>query len=228
MEATVSPGKTKSIAIVDDHPLVRRGLAALIDSHAQFAVHGEADSRHSALKLIREHTPDLVIVDLALGQDDGLELIRQIHSEFRTLPVLVLSMYEEALFAERAFKAGAKGYISKRQLDEALLDAVGRLLDGGTYISTALQQHLAEKYLHGHAGDTSSGSDACRLSDRELQVFRLIGEGNTTREIAAALHLSIKTIESHREHIKKKLALRTSAELAHRSARWVAEASRGN
>jgi DNA-binding NarL/FixJ family response regulator len=218
-----APDPAKGILIVDDHPLVRRGLTALIESEPGLAVVAEAGSCRAALEALDRVRPDLVIVDLALGAEDGLELVKKIRLRQAGTPVLVLSMYEESLYAERCLKAGAMGYVSKRQLDEELLGALHALMRGETYLTAELQRSLVEKYAAGHALGSESTPGA--LSDRELQVFRLLGEGLGTRAIAEHLHLSNKTIESHREHIKTKLGLKSSAELVQRAVQWV-EASR--
>jgi DNA-binding NarL/FixJ family response regulator len=195
------------ILIVDDHPTLRRGLAALIDSEPDLAVCAEADTHASALAALREHTPDLAIVDLALGKDDGLDLVKEMQQRYPAIPALVLSMHDESVYAERSLKAGARGYVTKEQLD------------GGTYMSEKLEARLAAKFVEGRTLETDSPLDA--LSDRQLQVFCAIGQGKTTREIADALHLSIKTIESHREHIKDKLSVDSTAQLAQHATRCV-------
>ena len=209
----------RRIVIVDDHPVLRRGLAALIESEPDLAVCGEAATCREALEVIRESRPDLAIVDLALGEEDGLGLIKYLRARHPEIPALVLSMHDESVYAERALKAGAQGYVTKQQLDEALLTAIRRVLDGKRYMSENVQARLAEKFVGGRSLDT--GSPLAALSDRELQVFRLIGQGRTTRQIAEALKLSVKTVESHREHIKRKLTLHSSAELAQRATQWV-------
>ena len=221
------PGRTarKSILIVDDHPVLRRGLAALIESEPDLAVCGEAATCLEALEAIRESRPDLVIVDLELGQGDGLDLIKQMKSRHPEVPALVLSMHDETVYAERSLRAGARGYVTKQQLDATVLVAMRGLLEGGTYMSPKLEARLAAKYVDGGALETSSPLEA--LSDRELQVFRLIGRGRTTRQIAETLNLSVKTIESHRAHIKSKLTLESSAELSQRATQWV-EGERGS
>ncbi|HXH28808.1 MAG TPA: response regulator transcription factor [Candidatus Polarisedimenticolia bacterium] len=209
----------RTILIVDDHPVLRRGLAALIESEPDLAVCGQAATSEAALEAIRESRPSLVIADLALGEDDGLDLVKAMKACHPEIPVLVLSMHDEKVYAERALRAGARGYVTKQQLDGTVLVAIRRLLDGGTYMSEKLEALLAAKFLGGQTLDTSSPLDA--LSDRELQVFRLIGQGRGTRQIAGLLGLSIKTIESHREHIKNKLFIDTSTELARRATQWV-------
>ena len=218
-----SSAAAKGVLIVDDHPLVRRGLSALIGSEPGLAVVAEAGSCRAALEALDSVRPDLVIVDLALGAEDGLDLVKMIRLRHPETPVLVLSMYEESLYAERCLKAGAMGYVSKRQLDDELLAALRALIRGETYLTAELQRCLVAKYAAGQGPGSESVPDA--LSDRELQVFRLLGEGLGTREIAEHLHLSTKTIESHREHIKKKLGLKCSTELVRRAVQWV-EASR--
>jgi len=209
----------KTILIVDDHPTLRRGLAALIDSEPDLAVCGEAATYPEALAAIPERQPDLVIVDLALGKGDGLDLVKEMQKRHPAIPALVLSMHDEAVYAERSLKAGARGYVTKQQLDSTVLVAIRRLLDGETYMSDTLEARLAAKFVDGRTLETDSPLDA--LSDRELQVFRLIGQGRSTRQIAGTLNLSIKTIETHREHIKNKLSLETTAELAQHATQWV-------
>ena len=209
----------KTILIVDDHPVLRRGLVALIESEPDLSVQDTVATCQAALAALRTSEPDLVIVDIMLADGDGLDLIREIKTRHPRVPSLVLSMHDESVYAERALSAGARGYVAKQQLDEGVLIAIRRVLAGGTYMSEALAQRLAEKYVGGRTLQTGSSLDS--LSDRELQVFRLIGEGRTTREIAHALARSVKTVESHIEHIKNKLALESAAELARRAARWV-------
>ena len=209
----------KTILIVDDHPTLRRGLAALIDSEPDLAVCGEAATCPEALAAIPKSRPDLVIVDLALGEGDGLDLVKEMLKRHAEIPALVLSMHDESVYAERSLKAGARGYVTKQQLDSTVLVAIRRLLDGETYMSDTLEARLAAKFVDGRTLETDSPLDA--LSDRELQVFRLIGQGRSTRQIADTLTLSIKTIESHREHIKNKLSLETTAQLAQHATRWV-------
>lgn len=218
---SVSGSTQKSrILIVDDHPVLRRGLAALIESEPDLTVCGEAADTRTALEAIEECEPDIAIIDVALDASDGLDLLKEMRNRHPGLPALVLSMYPEAVYAERSLRAGARGYISKQQLDDTVLTAVRKILAGGTYMSETLKDRLATKFVNGKTLDSGSTLDV--LSDRELQVFRLIGQAKTTREIADSLHLSIKTIESHREHIKHKLGLSTAAELSQRAALWVA------
>jgi DNA-binding NarL/FixJ family response regulator len=210
---------TKTLFLVDDHPVLRRGLTALIESEPDLAVLGAVGTRVAALDSIRKCRPDLVIVDLALGDEDGLDLVKEIKTRYPNIPSLVLSMHDEAVYAERALSAGALGYVTKQQLGETVLSAIRRTLAGEIYISEALQRRLAERYVGGHTLETAAPIHT--LTDRELQVFRLKGQGRTTRQIAGTLTRSVKTIESHLEHIKNKLGLGSAAELAQRATQWV-------
>lgn len=209
-----------TVVIVDDHPVVRRGLASLIDNEPDLVVCGHATTSQAALKVVAQTTPDLVIVDLALeGSDDGLDLVKALRVRHPKIPTLVLSMHPEAVYAERSLRAGARGYVSKQQLDDTVLIAVRRVLGGDIYMSDALAASLAKRFIGGHTQET--GSPLAQLSDRQLQVFRLLGQGRGTREIAQRLHLSVKTIETHLEHLKVKLKLKSSADLAHHATLWV-------
>jgi DNA-binding NarL/FixJ family response regulator/two-component sensor histidine kinase len=208
----------RSILIVDDHPILRRGLTALIESVPELAVRAAVGTRAAALEAIRESQPDLAIVDLSLGDEDGLDLIKDIKARYPKVSSLVLSMHDEEVYAERALSAGALGYVAKGALDETVLDAIRFALAGQTYMSEELQRRLAERYVGGRTLETDAIGT---LSDRELRVFRLIGQGRTTRQIAVTLSRSVKTIESHLEHIKNKLALGSAAELAQRATQWV-------
>jgi len=210
---------TKRLLIVDDHPILRRGLTALIESDPGLGVHAAVGTRAAALASMRDVQPDLAIVDLSLGDEDGLDLVKEMKVRFPKIPSLVLSMHDEATYAERALGAGALGYVTKQQLDETVLGAIRRVLSGETYMSEAVQRRLAEQYVRGRS--LQRDSPVHMLSDRELQVFRLIGLGRTTRQIAGTLSRSVKTIESHLEHIKNKLGIQTAAELAQRATLWV-------
>jgi DNA-binding NarL/FixJ family response regulator len=209
----------KSIFLVDDHPMLRRGLATLIESEPDLKVCGEASTVQEALRAMAQAAPDLTIVDLGLRGPDGLHLIRAMKQSHPAIPALVLSMYDESEHAERAFRAGARGYLSKTQMEDTVLTAIRCVLDGGLYMSAALGMRFAEKFLVSPA--PSTGSPLAVLSDRELEIFRLIGEGQITRQIAQRLHLSIKTIESHREHIKHKLTLESGSALLRYATRYV-------
>ena len=191
--------------------MFRRGLASLIESEPDLAVCGQAGSSEAALQAAQQSQPDLLIVYLALGENDGLDLVKELKRRHPGIPALVLSMHDEAVYAERSLRAGARGYVTKQQLDETVLVAIRRLLAGETYMSGTVGERLAARFVAGRTIATDSPLEV--LSDRELQVFRLIGQGRSTRQIAATLHLSIKTIETHREHIKQKLNLQSSNDL---------------
>ena len=218
---TTEPGlpARKRILVVDDHPLLRRGVAALIRTEPDLDVCAEAATAAAALDAIREHSPDLVIVDITLEGPDGLGLIKEMKARYPEIPALVLSMHDEAVYAERALRAGARGYVTKQQLDDTLLAAIRRVLNGEMYMSEKVRSRFAEKFLGGAASENDSPLAA--LTDHELEVFRLIGQGQSTRQIAHHLHRSVKTIESYREHIKQKLTLGSGAELVRRATLWV-------
>ena len=199
--------------------MLRRGLTALIESEPDLKVCGQASTAQEALRAMAQAAPDLAIVDLGLKGPDGLHLIRAMKESHPALPALVLSMFDESEHAERAFRAGARGYVSKTQMEGAVLTAIRRVLDGELYMSAALGTHFAEKFLSGQA--PSIDSPLAVLSDRELEVLRLIGVGQTMRQIAQYLHLSVKTIESHREHLKHKLTLESGAALLRYATRYV-------
>lgn len=206
------------ILIVDDHPILRLGLTSLINSEQELTVCAEADSCESALRAIKNYDPDLVLVDLALKNSDGLELIKKMKIRHPKIPSLVLSMQDEAVYAERALRAGACGFISKSQIDGNVLLAVHQVLKGTIYMSENLAMKLASKFVD--RGVAASESPLDVLSDRELQVYGLVGQGRSTRQIAKLLNLSVKTVESHREHIKHKLNFESGAELNRRATLW--------
>ncbi len=228
MDATKPEQNTqvRTILIVDDHPVLRRGLSALIENEADLAVFGEVATYQAALEVLRDRQPDLAIVDIALEGRDGLELIKELKTRHPKIPTMVLSMYDESVYAERSLSAGAKGYVTKQEFDENVLLAIRRVLDGELHMSAPLQRRLAAKYVFGKSLALDSPINA--LSARELQVFRMIGEGQSTRQIAETLCLSIKTIESHVEHIKDKLSLSSAVELAHYATEWVAVGQHDN
>ncbi|MCX6876123.1 MAG: response regulator transcription factor [Verrucomicrobia bacterium] len=212
------PPKTR-ILLVDDHTLLRRGLAALIETDPDLEICGEAATRQAGLDAIAASQPDLVIADLSLKDSDGLEMIKDIKLRFPLLPVLVLSMHEEAIYAERALRAGARGYVTKQELDDTVLIAIRRLLAGEIHTSETMGRQFIRKFMGGSTLRKGPGMDL--LSDRELEVFRLIGSGKTTREIAQTLHLSVKTIESYREHLKAKLELSSGPDLSRCAILWM-------
>jgi DNA-binding NarL/FixJ family response regulator len=212
-----SPGAARAtVAIVDDHPLVREGLAARIGAQPDMEVCGEAADIESALELIVAKRPSLVIVDIALRDGHGIDLIKRIVAAGVNTRMLVVSAYDESLFAERALRAGALGYINKQELQGKVVEALRTVLRGERYLSPAMAQRLiaqaiGSKVAHG-------GTEA--LTDRELQIFQLIGRGKSTRDIAQELNVSVHTIDSHREHIRAKLNLRSGTELIQRAVQW--------
>lgn len=206
------------IFLVDDHPIVRRGFQLLLGVEPDFLVCGEADSGPAALQKMLSLKPDVAIVDLSLKGSSGLELIKQLRAQRLNLKLLVFTMQGEGLYAERALRAGADGYITKEEGTEKAIQAIRLLMQGKRYVS----DQMAEKMMESLVGNTpGSGSAVESLSDRELEVLELIGSGLGSREIAEKLHLSIKTIESHREHLKTKLGLNRAPELVSYAFNWV-------
>ncbi len=222
IEASHSPARRlrHRLIVIDDHPLMRRGLASMINNEPDLEVCAEAATHHAGMAAITSQRPDLATVEITLGSDDGLELIKDIRGHFPALPVLVISMHDESLYAERAFRAGALGYVTKQQIDETVLIAIRCVLQGGQYMSPALGRRFAKQYFGGPR--KKKESPLAGLSDCELTVFRLIGEGKGTRQIAEQLKRSIKTIESHRENLKAKLTLHSGAELTRAAVHWAA------
>jgi DNA-binding NarL/FixJ family response regulator len=210
--------KTTNIMIVDDHPLVRSGFRQLIESETDLNVCCEAATMSEALQLIKHCTPDLVIIDLSLPDGNGLELIKRMRAMQTNTLILVSSMHDEDMFAERALRAGAKGYINKQEAGEQVIVAARQVLDGKVYLSS----HMAARLLLEQDGNPRAPmlSPVEHLSNRELEVFDLIGHGKTTGEIADKLHLSVKTIETHRANIKIKLGLSSAGELTRSAVQW--------
>jgi DNA-binding NarL/FixJ family response regulator len=211
-----APVMKARVLIVDDHPVVRAGLAHLVGQQADLAVAGEAEDVPGALRKISQLKPQLILTDLNLGADDGLEMIKQACAREPSLPILVVSMHDENLYAERVLRAGAKGYVMKRAGASQLMEAIRAVLRGETYVSPAYSRKVVGR-LSGRAGETS---ELERLSDRELQVFRLIGKGWGTRKIAEYLTLSVKTVETHCCHIKRKLNLDDVNALLQHAVAW--------
>ena len=209
----------RTVLIVDDHPIVRQGLAQLINQEKDLEVCGQAGDAHEALQAIRQFHPDMVIVDIGLGDTSGVELIKDLKVQYPDLPVLTLSMYDEAVYGERALRAGAKGYVMKQEATEKVVTAIRHVLAGEVYVSSGMAAKMVSKFVGG--GTRTAGSPADTLSDRELEVFRMIGEGFSTREMAEKLHLSVKTVETYRAHIKDKMGLQDTNELLRSAIRWV-------
>jgi DNA-binding NarL/FixJ family response regulator len=212
------PG-AKRLVIVDDHPLFRKGLQEMIHSDGSFAVCGEAGNAAEAMDVIRKLHPDMAIVDLSLPGANGIELIKNIRAEFQKLPILVLSMHEESLYALRALRAGAEGYVMKHEAMANVIQAIHEVFSGRPYLSPAMAAQVITKFAH---HDAEGETDAVeRLSDRELEILELIGKGHEVRQIAKLLHLSPKTVETHRAHIKDKLDLKNSREVARFALQWL-------
>ena len=208
----------KAVLVVDDHPLMRQGLALLINQQQDMQVCGEAEEAQAAMHAIAHLHPDIMILDISLTGPDGLELLKNIRATSPDLPVLILSMHDEAIYAERALRAGANGYIMKQEATEKVLIAVRRILNGEVYLSECMSNKMLQQYIGG--APRMIQSRIASLSDRELEVFRMIGEGRATREIAEDLHLSVKTVETYQAHIKDKLALRSGRELIQHAIQW--------
>lgn len=207
----IGAGKTK-ILVVDDHPLVRERVAELINQEPDLVVCGEAEDAAQALKAVAEHKPALAIIDITLKDTYGIELIKQLKDLYPDLPTLVLSMHDESLYGERALRAGARGYLTKQEATKKVVDAIRRVLRGDIYVSDKLAGSLVRKVAGGNQ-QAAGGSPVDVLTDRELEVFQLLGQGLTVKEVAERLFVSAKTVEAHREHIKQKLNFKTSNEL---------------
>jgi DNA-binding NarL/FixJ family response regulator len=212
----------KQILLVDDHAVVRFGIAQLINQQADLAVCGEEEDAGHALSAIGKLKPDLVIADISLKDSSGLELMRNIKAQYSGLPVLVVSAHDETVYAEIAFRAGALGYLMKGDALDKVVSAIRRVLSGNVYVSDTLSARMLQQQIRGH--NHIEESPVKGLSDRELEVFQLIGQWKKTKEIASELHLSIKTVEYYREQIKQKLDLKSAVELTQRATAWVRRA----
>jgi DNA-binding NarL/FixJ family response regulator len=212
-----SSNKTK-ILVVDDHPIVRQGLAQLLNHESDLVVTAQAEDAHEAMSLMKETPLDFVIVDISLKETSGMELIKDIKAAHPDLYILALSMHDESLYAERALRAGARGYVMKSEATQKVVDAIRKIMAGRIYVSDSVAAKMMNKIVGGRPNVGASAIE--RLSDRELEVFSLIGQGFSTRKIAERLHLSIKTIETYRAHIKDKLNLTDATELLQYAIRW--------
>jgi DNA-binding NarL/FixJ family response regulator len=209
----------KSIVVVDDHPLMRKGLALTLDSDPAYEVIEQLDRGEELIQRLDELSPDLIIVDVSLPGMSGLELVKHIISQKEDQKMLVVSRHDESLYAERVIRAGAKGYVMKLEASEVLLKAVRKVLNGGIYVSEEVSERLLLGMARGQKEVMESPIE--KLSDRELEVFELTGKGNSTRDIAEKLHLSVKTVESYRARIKTKLNLENATELMVHAVKWV-------
>ena len=215
--AATRPHKPR-ILIVDDHAIVREGFAEVINAHADMEVCGEAGSAPEAIAAAERLKPDMVIVDLSLQGGSGLDLIKSLKVMQPMLPILVLSMHDENLYAERALRAGAMGYVMKRQDSATLMQAIHDVLHGHVFLSKPMRERMLQKAVGG--GPAMKESSTAQLTDREIEVLQLIGEGRTTRQIAQKLHLSISTVETHRAHLKDKLNISNGSELIRTAVEW--------
>lgn len=212
------------ILVVDDHPLVRQGLAQFINQEKDMEVCGEASDGYQALQIIGDLKPDLVTVDIEMEGLSGMDMVRNMKVQYPDVPVLMLSMYDESLYAERALRAGARGYMMKQEEPEKVVQAIRIILNGDVYVSEKATSKILKLLSDSKSNEQSSTVD--RLSDRELEVFKMIGENYRTRHIATKLHLSAKTVESYKARLKQKLILKDAAELARYAAEWMKSSGR--
>jgi DNA-binding NarL/FixJ family response regulator len=218
-QQAVLGAKKRQVFLVDDHAIVRQGLTQLVNREADLAVCGEAGEARTALRVILGARPDIVVLDISLDGPDGLELLKNLREHAPELPVLVLSMHDESVYAERALRAGANGYIMKHEAAEKVLLAMRRILNREVYVSDRVSDKMLRQYI-GRTEDLKH-SPIEDLTDRELEVFRMIGEGHGTRQIAEKLHLSVKTVESYQAHIKDKMSFRSARQLVQHAIQWV-------
>jgi len=218
-ERKLSVKSKRTVFVIDDHPIVREGLTQLINREPDLAVCGTAEDIYEALKAMQTLKPDIALADISLKGSDGIELIKNLKIRMPALPVLVLSIHDESIYAPRALRAGARGFIMKQEATENVLLALRRVLSGEIYLSKRMANKMLQQFVG--ARSTAQKFSIDRLSDRELEVFRLIGQGHGTRRIAEELRLSVKTVESYREHIKEKLTLNDASELMQHAIQWL-------
>ena len=216
--------KKKRVYIVDDHPLMRKGMVMTLKADVEFDVCGQAESAEDALNEILELKPDAAVIDISLPGMNGIELVKNLLHQLPDLKILIVSRHDEELYAERALRAGAKGYLMKLEAGEVLVSAVRQIMNGGIYLSDKIGNKLLMKLTSGKSSKSDNPLDL--LSDRELEVFELTGQGHSTRDIGEKLHISVKTVESHRANIKEKLQIDSANELMRHAVRWVEESSR--
>ena len=218
-QPTIRKGKAR-VLLVDDHPILRKGLAQMINMEPDLTVCGEAEEAGKAFELVGTLQPDVAVVDISLKTGNGIELVKNVKARYPELPILVLSMHDESLYAERALRAGSLGYIMKEEATEQVLVAIRRVLKGEIFLSEKMKSRMLQQLTTGGRNKVVV-SPIENLTDRELEVFRLIGEGRSTRQIAGELHLSVRTVEAYREYIKSKLNLRNATELVQHAFHWV-------
>lgn len=208
------------VLLVDDHPITRQGIGMLVSKEANLVVCGETDNAPKAIDLINQLSPDLAVIDISLKSVSGIELVKNIKSLRPELPILVMSMHDESLYAERALRAGARGYIMKNEPNDKIRAAIQQVLGGDLYMSDRMKEKMLHRIVTNKKNEeTVSSVDL--LSDREMEVFQLIGNGFSTKQIASKLNLSVKTIDSYREHLKLKLPLEHGSDLVHYAIQWV-------
>jgi DNA-binding NarL/FixJ family response regulator len=210
--------RKRRVFVVDDHPLVREGLANLINAQTDLMVCGDAEDSAQAVLKIRKAQPDVALIDISLKNESGLELVKDLRGQFPQVALIVLSMHDEALYAERALGAGAQGYVMKREASKNVLASIRRVLEGGVYVSTTVASRMARTITSPR--EASSGSPVERLSDRELEIFRLLGQGRTTAQIASDLNLSLKTVQAYCARAKEKFGVDSLVELLRAAIRW--------
>jgi DNA-binding NarL/FixJ family response regulator len=215
---TVAAARKRRVFLVDDHPLVREGLTNLINGQNDLFVCGEAEDSAGAITGITKTRPDVVLVDISLKNESGLELVKNLESQFPLVALIVLSMHDEALYAERALRAGARGYVMKRETTKSVLASIRRVLEGGVYVSERVVNSMARRFSS--SPKTVESSPVERLSDRELEIFRLLGQGRTTAQIAEDLHLSLKTVQAYCARAKEKFGVSSLGELLRAAIRW--------
>lgn len=218
-ERKLSLKSKRTVFVIDDHPIVREGLTQLINREPDLTVCGTAEDIYEALKAMQTLKPDIALADISLKGADGIELIKNLKIRMPALPVLVLSIHDESIYAPRALRAGARGFIMKQEATENVLLALRRVLSGEIYLSKRMANKMLQQFVG--APGTAQKFSIDRLSDRELEVFRLIGQGHGTRRIAEELRLSVKTVESYREHIKEKMTLSDASELVQHAIQWL-------
>lgn len=214
------PGEKVRVLLVDDHPVLRLGVADLLKADGNYEICGEASSLADAYQSVTKLKPDLVIADITLDGNSGIELMKELTYRWENLPILAYSMHDEQIYAERALRAGARGYVMKHRPPEVLLQAIAQVLEGRIYLDKEIADRLLGKFVGSRTPSTAPASPIDRLSDRELEVLQLMGKGMTTSQIAENLCLSTKTVETYREHLKDKLGLHSGPELVRYAVEW--------